>query len=74
MLQHAWANQVEDDGRALGTGYKFGFGIAEIHGYYEAMGRVFAVLDRGEKISDELQDELRSRYAKIEHILPRGKK
>ena len=74
MLQHAWANQVEDDGRALGTGYKFGFGIDDVHAYYETMGRVFAVLDRGEKIPDDLQDELRSRYAKIEHILPRGKK
>lgn len=68
--QHAWANQVEDDGRALGTGYKFGFGLAEMQEYYETMGRAFAVLDRGEPLSGELQAELRLRYAKIRDILP----
>ena len=72
--QHAWANQVEDDGRALGTGYKFGFGAEEMHEYYETMGRAFAVLDREETLSDELQVELRERYAKIQDILPRGQK
>ncbi len=61
--QHGWANQVEDDGRALGTGYKFGFGAEEMQEYYESMGRAFAVLDRGEALSKELQEELRSRYA-----------
>jgi ppGpp synthetase/RelA/SpoT-type nucleotidyltranferase len=68
--QHAWANQVEDDGRALGTGYKFGFGAEEMQDYYETMGRAFAVLDRGESLSEEVRDGLRARYAKIRHILP----
>lgn len=33
-LQDAWANQVEDDGRQIGLGLKFGAGTAVINDYY----------------------------------------
>lgn len=69
LRQHVWANQVEDDGRKLGTGYKFGFGSNEIHDYYRAVGEAFYLLDRGEDLPDRLMKELRSSYAKIQPIL-----
>jgi putative GTP pyrophosphokinase len=69
IRQHAWANQVEDDGRRLGTGYKFGFGSDEVQSYYRVMGEAFHVLDRQEDLSEELMEELRSSYAKIQPVL-----
>lgn len=71
-LQDAWANQVEDDGRQIGVGLKFGAGAAEIHGYYVAIADVFAFLDRGEVIPEELATKLNERYAKIVGVLPRA--
>lgn len=69
LRQHVWANQVEDDGRRLGTGYKFGFGSPEIHDYYRVVGKAFHALDRGEDLSESLREKLRASYAKIQPIL-----
>jgi ppGpp synthetase/RelA/SpoT-type nucleotidyltranferase len=67
--QHAWANQVEDDGRALGTGYKFGFGSESIHDYYRAISDVFFRTDSGQPIEDELRQRLQESYDKIKDVL-----
>jgi GTP pyrophosphokinase len=69
IRQHAWANQVEDDGRALGTGYKFGFGSEDIHAFYRVMSEVFWTLDLDRSLSDELRDDLNARYDKIRDVL-----
>jgi hypothetical protein len=72
VRQHAWANQVEDDGRRLETGYKFGFGSQDIHDYYRLMGRTFSLVDRDEELPVSLLRELRDAYAKIQPILRPG--
>jgi ppGpp synthetase/RelA/SpoT-type nucleotidyltranferase len=69
VRQHAWANQVEDDGRRLGTGYKFGFGADEVHAYYRTMGEAFHLLDRGEELPAGLMKELSEGYENIQPIL-----
>ena len=69
IRQHAWANQVEDDGRALGTGYKFGFGSEDIHAYYRAVSEVFWAVDSEQPLPEGLRDELRARYDKIKDVL-----
>lgn len=71
VLQDAWANQVEEDGRQIGVGLKFGAGAAEIHAYYTAISDAFALLDRGESLPKELAATLNERYAKIRGTLPR---
>ncbi len=72
VLQDAWANQVEEDGRRIGVGLKFGAGVADIHAYYVAVSDAFAFLDRGEVIPAELVAALSERYAKIRVTLSRG--
>ncbi len=72
-LQDAWANQVEEDGRRLGVGLKFGAGATDIHAYYVAVSDAFAFLDRGKAIPPELAATLNERYAKIREALHRGK-
>jgi hypothetical protein len=37
VLQDAWANQVEEDGRTIGVGLKFGAGETDVHEYYRAV-------------------------------------
>lgn len=69
IRQHVWANQVEDDGRKLETGYKFGFGSEQVHDYYRIMGEAFYLLDRDEDLPESLMAELRAAYAKIQPIL-----
>jgi ppGpp synthetase/RelA/SpoT-type nucleotidyltranferase len=69
VRQDAWANQVEDDGRALGTGYKFGFGAESIHGYYRIMAEIFWYMDSDQPITAELQSELRVKYEKVRGLL-----
>jgi GTP pyrophosphokinase len=71
-LQDAWANQVEEDGRRIGIGLKFGAGAADIHAYYVVVSDAFAFLDRGEAIPAELAATLNERYAKIRGTLLRG--
>jgi hypothetical protein len=72
VLQDAWANQVEEDGRQIGVGLKFGAGAAEIHTYYLAVSNAFAFLDRGKAIPEDLESRLNELYAKIRGTLPRG--
>jgi ppGpp synthetase/RelA/SpoT-type nucleotidyltranferase len=69
VRQHAWANQVEDDGRRQGTGYKFGFGSEEVHAYYRAVGEAFHLLDRDEELPERLTEELSEDYEKIQQFL-----
>jgi putative GTP pyrophosphokinase len=72
ILQDAWANQVEEDGRRIGVGLKFGAGVADIHAYYAGVSDAFAFLDRGETIPAEPAAALDERYAKIRGTLSRG--
>ncbi len=72
VLQDAWANQVEEDGRRIGVGLKFGAGTTDIHAYYLAVSDAFTFLDRGETIPAELVAALSERYAKIRGTLSRG--
>jgi putative GTP pyrophosphokinase len=67
--QDAWANQVEDDSRALDTGYKFGFGDEDIHAYYRTISDIFWCMDTDQPIPEELAEEARVRYAKIRDVL-----
>jgi putative GTP pyrophosphokinase len=71
VLQDAWANQVEEDGRQIGVGLKFGAGAAEIHAYYVAMSEAFAFMDRDERPPEELATILNERYDIIKDVLPR---
>jgi putative GTP pyrophosphokinase len=71
IRQDAWANQVEDDGRQIGLGLKFGAGATDIHDYYLAISDAFALLDRGEPLPGDLITILNERYAIIKGVLPR---
>ena len=71
FVRDAWANQVEDDGRQIGLGLKFGAGATGIHDYYVAISEAFALLDRGEPLPGELITILNERYAIIKGVLPR---
>ncbi len=71
VRQDAWANQVEEDGRQIGVGLKFGAGAAEIHAYYIAISDAFAFLDRGETLPKETEATLNELYAKIRETLSR---
>lgn len=71
VRQDAWANQVENDGRNLAVGFKFGRGAGEIHEYYRAMGEAFAYLDRGETLPDELVATLNENYRAVGGALGR---
>jgi putative GTP pyrophosphokinase len=62
VRQDAWANQVEEDGRATGTGFKFGFGPDQVHEYYQDMAAAFAYMDRDEPLPAELIASLNYRY------------
>ncbi len=70
VRQHAWANLVEEDGREMGVGLKFGAGAAEVHAYYVAVSEALALIDRGERAPDELKAAIIERYAIIKDILP----
>jgi hypothetical protein len=69
VRQDAWANQVEDDGRRLGTGYKFGFGADDIHEYFRLVSEIFWCQDAGLTVPEQLTQEFRSQYAKIKSVL-----
>lgn len=71
ILQDAWANQVEEDGRIRGAGLKFGEGEAEIHNYYRAMSEAFAALDRGEPLGSKIEAELVETFRKARGLLDR---
>jgi putative GTP pyrophosphokinase len=61
-LQDEWANQVEQDSRALAVDYKSGAGAHEVLEYYEWVSRLLAMQERGEQPSREFIDELLHRY------------
>lgn len=69
IRQDAWANQVEDDGRLLGFGYKFGIGPEAIHDYYRTVSDMFWRMDTGQVIGADLEEEFRARYDKIRDVL-----
>lgn len=69
--QDTWANQVEDDGRNLAVGFKFGLGADDIHNYYRVMAEAFAILDRGEPLPEELQRTINERYQAVSAELGR---
>jgi putative GTP pyrophosphokinase len=69
IRQGAWANAVEEDSRRLGVGLKFGAGEADIHSYYIAVSEVFAAMDRGEPLPQELMTTVNERYAMIKDQL-----
>jgi ppGpp synthetase/RelA/SpoT-type nucleotidyltranferase len=71
VRQDAWANQVEDDGRKLGVGYKFGAGEEEVHDYYRSVAEVFAFMDREQAIPPEILEELQRRYEPVRDRLGR---
>jgi putative GTP pyrophosphokinase len=72
VLQDAWANQVENDSRHTGQGFKFGRGSLSVHDYYVAMSEAFSLVDRGKPLPQPLVAELQARYAKIGQVLPRS--
>jgi putative GTP pyrophosphokinase len=65
VLQDAWANQVEEDGRQLGVGFKFGAGDSEVHDYYRVVAAVFAVIDQGDEIPDLLASSLNQKFGRV---------
>jgi hypothetical protein len=72
MLQDAWANQVEEDGKAIGVDFKFGHGSEAIHAYYALVSEAFALVDHGRPVPQDLAGELARSYARIRDILPRS--
>ncbi len=70
-LQDAWANQVEEDGRDRGVGFKFGLGAAEVHAYYVVVAEVFATMDRGEELAPDLVDRLNEAFSLARPLIPR---
>lgn len=71
VLQDAWANQVEHDGRLRGAGLKFGEGESAIHDYYRAISVAFAALDRGDPIEGKIEDDLVETFGKARRLLGR---
>jgi putative GTP pyrophosphokinase len=61
IRQDAWANQVEDDGRQSGVGFKFGYGEADVHDCYVTLSEAFAIMDRDEPLPDSLIADLNER-------------
>jgi putative GTP pyrophosphokinase len=58
--QDIWANTVEEIGRQVGVGLKFGAGDPRLHSIFVAMSEVLARFDRAEMSSDELRAALKS--------------
>jgi ppGpp synthetase/RelA/SpoT-type nucleotidyltranferase len=56
--QDAWANTVEQRGRAQGVGFKFGEGSADIHDEFRTAAEVIAAFDRSEISRAELRTAL----------------
>ncbi len=59
VAQDVWANTVEEQGRELGVGLKFGAGGADLQGVFVSMAETLARFDRGELPQDELRAALR---------------
>ncbi len=59
IAQDVWANTVEEQGRELGVGLKFGDGSAKLHASFVATADVLARFDRGELTQEELRAALK---------------
>jgi putative GTP pyrophosphokinase len=59
VLQDAWANQVERDGRQIGVGLKFGAGDKRLRGVFLRMANLFATFDRAELSPDDLRENFK---------------
>jgi (p)ppGpp synthase/HD superfamily hydrolase len=57
--QDIWANTVEEVGREVGVGLKFGAGGADLHAVFVAMGEAIARFDRGEISAEALSRALK---------------
>lgn len=71
VRQDAWANQVEEDGRTLGVGFKFGSGDSDVHDYYRVVSDAFAAMDAGQQLEDGLVVLLNERFARVKEQLRR---
>jgi putative GTP pyrophosphokinase len=71
VRQDTWANQVEDDGRQLAVDFKFGEGDDNVHAYYRVVAEAFAILDRDEGLSPELEAVINERYQEVRQRLGR---
>jgi hypothetical protein len=60
VAQDVWANIVEERGRELGVGLKFGAGSVELQAQFIAMADVLARFDRGELTQEELREALKT--------------
>jgi ppGpp synthetase/RelA/SpoT-type nucleotidyltranferase len=60
IMQDIWANIVEEQGRELAVGFKFGAGAADIHAAFVVASETLARFDRGELSLEELPDALKS--------------
>lgn len=69
-LQDAWANQVEEDSRRVGTDFKGGSGQAEVHAYYAVMSEVLALRERSDEPDSDLRHRLVERYEAAQPFLP----
>lgn len=70
--QDAWANEVEEETRQSGTGYKFGRGQGAVQEYFRVMSDAFAVMDRGEVIGEELQAAINEAYVRAKPLRRAG--
>lgn len=61
-LQDAWANQVEEDSRRVGSNFKGGEGQTEVHDYYVAVSELLALKERGEQPDNNLRQRLLHSY------------
>jgi putative GTP pyrophosphokinase len=71
IRQDAWANQVEEDGRRLRVGYKFGAGEAEVHDYYRLFSEAFAALDEDRTLGPDLITAVKDGRARVGDMLLR---
>ena len=59
IAQDVWANTVEEQGREMGVGLKFGAGGADVQGVFVSLAETLASFDRGELSREELRVALR---------------
>jgi hypothetical protein len=55
----------------MGIGFKFGSGGDDVHGYYRVVSDAFAAMDLGNRIGDDLVQELNARYLRVKDQLQR---
>lgn len=71
--QDAWANQVEEDSRRVGSDFKGGRGQAEVHAevheYYVVVSEFLALREQGAEPDDELRQRLLRTYTAAQPFL-----